>query len=254
MKLFTIARFSSPARAAFLLSTTVLPILLSAQTPVFTVNGSVQATSDNPRQKNPGNAGAVVWLSPVRERNASPAVFTPSATTKFTLLQKNKSFIPHVLVIPVGSAVAFPNKDPFFHNVFSMFEGKRFDLGLYESGTSRSLRFERPGVSYLFCNIHPEMSAVIIALDTPYYATSDSGGEISIPNVPAGRYMLHVWREGVPPTTLKGLSRPVVISSDSTSLGKLALPNVPSTPLAHKNKYGRDYENPNPPGQIYDDH
>ncbi len=72
--------------------------------------------------------------------------------------------------------------------------------------------------------------------------------------MPAGRYMLHVWREGVPPTTLKGLSRPVVISSDSTSLGKLALPNVPSTPLAHKNKYGRDYENPNPPGQIYDDH
>src|SRR2546430_5669857 len=120
----------------------------------------------------------------------------PAQTSPRTrLVQKNKSFEPHVLVVPVGSLVEFPNRDPFFHNVFSLFEGKRFDLGLYESGTTRSLRFDRPGISYLFCNIHPEMSAVIIALDTPYYASSNAGGQIAIPNVPVGQYMLHVWRE-----------------------------------------------------------
>jgi len=65
-----------------------------------------------------------------------------------------------VLVVPVGSVVDFPNHDPFFHNVFSLFDGKRFDLGLYEAGATNSVRFDRLGVSFLFCNIHPEMSAV----------------------------------------------------------------------------------------------
>src|SRR3989440_7930732 len=90
----------------------------------------------------------------------------------------------------MGSAVDFPNKDPFFHNVFSLFEGKRFDLGLYEAGSTRSVVFNRTGVSYIFCNIHPEMSAVAVALKTPYYGISDRRGVITIPNVPAGNYDL----------------------------------------------------------------
>lgn len=228
---------------------------LFAQAPGFTVNGSIQSNNAAPGRKNTSNANVVVWLSPLKDTNSSAAVLAPTARKKFTLLQKNKSFTPHVLVIPAGSDVEFPNKDPFFHNVFSYFEGKRFDLGLYESGSSRSARFDRPGISYLFCNIHSEMSAVIIALDTPYYATSNQAGEISIPHVPAGHYLLQIWREGVSPITLKTLSRPVAISSDSTSLGKLAVPNAPSVSLVdHKNKYGRDYEDPTPPGQIYNDH
>ena len=91
------------------------------------------------------------------------------------LVQKNKSFEPHILVVPAGSMVEFPNRDPFFHNVFSLFEGKRFDLGLYEAGTSRMVRFDRPGISYIFCNIHPEMSAVVITMATPLYAISNRG-------------------------------------------------------------------------------
>lgn len=227
---------------------------LFAQAAGFTVNGSIESSQVSSRHKGASNANVVVWLSPLKDTNSSSAVLAPTARKKFTLLQKNKSFTPHVLVIPAGSDVQFPNKDPFFHNVFSYFEGKRFDLGLYESGSSRSARFDRAGISYLFCNIHSEMSAVIIALDTPYYATSNQAGEITIPDVPAGHYLLHIWREGVSPITLKTLSRPVVISSDSTSLGKLAVPSAASLPLGHKNKYGRDYEDPTPPGQIYDDH
>src|SRR5882762_1954412 len=102
---------------------------------------------------------------------------------------------PHVLVVPVGSAVDFPNRDPFFHNVFSLFDGKRFDLGLYEAGASNSVRFDRLGVSFLFCNIHPEMSAVVIAVDTPYYGVSDRAGNITVSGVPDGTYEVHVWHE-----------------------------------------------------------
>ena len=109
------------------------------------------------------NSNVVVWLSPL----GTNGVVDPSAQhwpAHPRLTQKNKHFEPHIIVVPVGSAVEFPNRDPFFHNVFSLFEGKRFDLGLYEAGTTRDVHFDRPGISYIFCNIHPEMSAVVIAV------------------------------------------------------------------------------------------
>ena len=84
------------------------------------------------------------------------------------LVQKDKSFQPSLLVVPAGGQVEFPNHDPFFHNVFSLFDGKRFDLGLYEGGSTQFVRFDKPGISFIFCNIHPQMSAVVIALNTPY--------------------------------------------------------------------------------------
>src|ERR1700726_2441847 len=128
----------------------------------------------------------VVWLTPM---GAQPITkFVPNQPMRLT--QHNKSFEPHLLVVPVGAIVQFPNRDPFFHNVFSLFEGKRFDLGLYEAGSTRNVHFDKPGVSYILCNIHSEMSAVVIALPTPYYATSDASGKIVVPNVPAGRYRL----------------------------------------------------------------
>ncbi len=238
----------------WLLSLAALLVSASAGAQTFTVNASVEVTGLRPHHKSPGNGEVVVWLAPLAGTAATSASTQPASTHKFILLQKNKTFEPHVLVIPAGSQVEFPNKDPFFHNVFSLFEGKRFDLGLYESGSTRSLRFERPGISYLFCNIHSEMSAIIIALNTPYYGISNRAGEITVPDVPAGRYMLHVWREGSSADSLKALSRPIVVSQDSTSMGKLLVPNNVALPLTHKNKYGQDYENPTPPGQIYNDH
>ena len=111
----------------------------------------------------------MVWLSPIGSHTSAKTF--PNHPLRLT--QHNKSFEPHLLVVPVGAVVQFPNRDPFFHNVFSLFEGKRFDLGLYEAGTTRNVSFDRPGVSYIFCNIHAEMSAVVIALDTPYYGISN---------------------------------------------------------------------------------
>src|ERR1035438_1745365 len=142
--------------------------ILHAQT--TTVRGRVEVGQEaTPNaKKDAGTQGrhsaipsTVVWLTPV-EGGGVQLDPPPPAQTHARLVQKNKSFEPHLLVVPAGSMVEFPNRDPFFHNVFSLFEGKRFDLGLYEAGTTRTVRFDRPGISYIFCNIHPEMSAVII--------------------------------------------------------------------------------------------
>jgi hypothetical protein len=146
-------------------------------------------------------------------------------------------------VATAGSTVEFPNHDPFFHNVFSLYKGKRFDLGFYEAGSSRSVRFDRPGVSFIFCNIHPEMSAVVLVLDTPYYAVSNQAGEIQIPQVPPGRYRVEYWFERSSPELLGALSREVEISGDA-QLGKAVIPEV-TVNVTHKNKYGKDYETRN---------
>jgi hypothetical protein len=167
-------------------------------------------------------------------------------------VQANKRFDPRVLAVPVGTAVEFPNRDPFFHNVFSLFAGKRFDLGLYEAGGTRLVHFNRPGVSYIFCNIHPEMSAVVVALDTPYHAISDKTGRIMISGVPSGRYQMQVWSELVSPEALQGLTREVTVSEGGSSLGTIRVVEGEPPPRSHKNKYGRDYDRPSPPSPIYD--
>jgi plastocyanin len=178
----------------------------------------------------------VVWLTPTKGEAPRP----PEKVYKLT--QKNKHFEPHLLVVPVGSAVVFPNQDPFFHNVFSVYEGTRFDLGLYESGSSKEVRFRRPGPSYIFCNIHPEMSAVIMVMTTPYYATSDAEGNYSIEGVPPGEYDFSVWYESAIPEQLKQLQRRVSISSSAAKLEPVTVVAAPSLAVNHKNKYGQDYE------------
>jgi len=195
------------------------------------------------RSTDPSNIA--VWLKAMDP--AATAAPVESAHKKLQLVQRNKTFQPHFLVVPVGSAVDFPNRDPFFHNVFSLFDGKRFDLGLYESGATNSVRFDRVGVSFLFCNIHPEMSAVVVAVDTPYYGVSDRAGNITIANVPDGKYELHVWYERSLPEDLKALTRTVSVSAVTSDLGKISVAENPSFSQAHKNKYGQEYAPPPAP-------
>src|SRR5439155_11223431 len=104
------------------------------------------------------------------------------------------------------------------HNVFSLFEGKRFDLGLYEAGTTQRVKFDRPGVCYIFCNIHPEMSAVVVVVKTNYYAISDSKGKVAIPGVPPGRYLLELCYERSLPDALKGFPRRITVSDTENSI------------------------------------
>jgi plastocyanin len=189
----------------------------------------------------------VIWLTPIGAQVEPPR---QDATQIPQLVQKNKSFQPSLLVIPVGGKVEFPNHDPFFHNVFSLFEGVRFDLGLYESGTTRFVQFDKPGVSFIFCNIHAQMSAVVIALATPYYAISDSRGNLTIPKVPPGRYEVQVFHTAVTPDALRALDREITVAAGDTSLGTFALAESDLT-VAHRNKYGRDYDPPEPNSPAY---
>ena len=206
-----------------------------------TVSGKVEA--EKPAGKKPSGApvypapDAVVWLSALGEDAAAPV--KPSRSPQ--LIQRNKTFEPHVLVVEVGSVVQFPNKDPFFHNVFSLFDGKRFDLGLYEAGSSNSVRFDRPGISYLFCNIHPEMSAVVVAVPTAWFAVSDASGRWSIPNIRDGRYRLHVWYERSSMEDLGKLERDVLLPESAGSLDTIRVVDSGVPTAAHKNKFGKDY-------------
>jgi plastocyanin len=133
-------------------------------------------------------ADAVIWLE-------APDAPRPREA-RFVVRQRNMEFVPRVLAVPVGSTVELPNDDRIFHNVFSFANGKPFDLGLYPTGASKRITLDRPAINRLYCNIHPHMAAYIVAVDSPYYATSDKTGAFTLHDVPAGRYTYHAWRSG----------------------------------------------------------
>jgi plastocyanin len=137
---------------------------------------------------------AVVWLD-VQD----PSV--PSDAARVVLDQRNLDFSPNILVVQVGTTVDFPNHDRVFHNVFSFHDGKKFDLGLYPVGTRRKVRFDHAGLSRIFCNIHPNMAAYVMAVPTPYFGLSDGEGHFEIASVPPGSYTYHSWRPGRPELT-----------------------------------------------------
>jgi plastocyanin len=205
-----------------------------------------------PAKEPADSSNAVIWLVPADAVSGSGSSSSPpSPHAPVQIVQINKSFDPHVLVIQVGTPVRFPNKDPFLHNVFSLFDGKRFDLGFYEAGSSKTVHFDRVGVSFLFCNIHPEMSGAVISVDTPYFAVSDRKGRVSIANVPDGRYQLNVWYERSLPQDLKASGRIVTISEGSRLLDPVRVVENPNFRLEHKNKYGQDYVPPASSSPVY---
>jgi plastocyanin len=181
--------------------------------------------------------GVAVWLSPTQGGWKTEAASPPRGRIE----QRDKRFLPHVMVIRIGTEIDFPNHDPFFHNVFSVYDGKTFDLGLYANGESRPVRFDRPGISYIFCNIHPQMSAVIIAVETPYFAVTNPDGTFSINNVPVGNYELHLWHERSDEKQLDALRRIVTVAATAADLGVIRLDEAAFIPQVHKNKHGEDY-------------
>jgi plastocyanin len=132
---------------------------------------------------------AVIWLE-------APNAPKFQQREKVVLDQRNLTFYPHVLAVRVGTTVDFPNNDRVFHNVFSFRDGKRFDLGLYPVGAVRQIKFDRQGLSRLFCNIHPKMAAYVMAVDSPYYAVTEKAGEFTLRDVPEGSYTYRAWRPG----------------------------------------------------------
>jgi hypothetical protein len=210
---------------------------------VIALNSSLIAQDGNIRGKvnvlhlskdTSDSSDVVLWLT----RRGSSGLVSPAPTAR--LLQKNKQFSPHVLAITVGTQVEFPNQDPFFHDVFSIYRGKPFDLGLYESGTTRTIKFSQPGVSFIFCNIHPQMSAAVIALTTPYFAVTSGDGSFHVDHIPIGSYELDIWYEHSSESELNSLSRDLDVKADSNELPTISIHSSASN-HDHLNKYGEPY-------------
>jgi plastocyanin len=180
-------------------------------------------------------SGVVVWLLP------ASGVKAHVDRVHARLLQKDKTFTPHILAVETGTTVDFPNYDPIFHSAFSNFSGQLFDIGLYPPGTTRSIRFQRSGAVRIFCNIHPTMSAVILVVDTPYFGVSGRDGRLRIPSVAPGEYQLQVFHERAKEESLRSLERNVTVGAGDLTLSPLEISESGYLPAPHKNKYGKDY-------------
>ncbi len=152
--------------------------------------------------KKPAKEAAIYLESKNAEKRAAPL-------EKAVVDQRQKTFLPHVSVVTVGTTVEFPNHDNVFHNVFAYFNAKKFDLGMYPKNATRSVSFDKPGLVALLCNVHSEMSAYIMVVQTPYYAVTDKKGQFRIKDVPPGTYLLRVWHE-----TGSTLSKTIEIKAD----------------------------------------
>ncbi len=222
-----------------ILTLLLLATACNAYSQTVDVTAHVDVNRHGKQSSKFGNSDVVIWLTPLQKLATDAPQPKPQ---QYTLTQKDKQFTPHILVVPVGSNVEFPNLDPFFHNVFSLFNGKRFDLGLYESHTHRTVQFDREGISYIFCNIHPNMGAVVISLTTPFFASSAPDGTVLLRGVPAGKYRIYVWTENVAVDRLNDLSRVVDVSPQNNQLGTLTLETSSDMMNHHKNKFGEPYK------------
>lgn len=211
------------------------------------VTGSVVLKNSHVASVRQGRdySGAVVWLLPIDGAKAQ------AEGKHARLIQKDKTFTPHILAIETGTVVDFPNYDPIFHSAFSNFNGQLFDVGLYPPGTTRSIRFQRSGAVRIFCNIHPTMSAVILVVDTPYFARSKAGGRIQIPDVAPGEYHLKVFHERAKDEALRVLEHNIVVGTEDLTLPPLEISESGYLPAPHKNKYGKDYLQPVDDGVFY---
>jgi plastocyanin len=178
--------------------------------------------------------GTVIYLES-RRPVAWPAP-AAAALASGSIAMRGREFVPHVRVVRTGGTVAFPNQDPFSHNVFSNTDAGAFDLGLYRRGTTRSTTFDQPGVYPIYCNIHARMVSFVIVTPTPHVARAGADGRFVLPDVPAGRYQLRVWHErasdlaldlDVPPAGLSGV--------------RVVLDARQFVPAPHLNKFGLPY-------------
>ncbi len=186
---------------------------------------------ERPGARTTDLADAVVWLEP-KGGGGTPA------HSRTQIVMESREFVPRVRVVSTGSAVGFPNQDPFRHNVFSKSGPSEFDLGLYGRGDSKDARVERAGVYPVFCNIHAKMAAFIVAVPTPYVAQPNPDGRFTIGAVPAGTYTLHAWHD-------RGGERSseVTVAAEGRSDVKVQLDASGYRPMPHKNKFGQEYTN-----------
>lgn len=183
-------------------STPVASSSLSASSPpVAPANPTVSVSGTVSGGGPLGPGGAVIWLKRANGETPRPV---PAHGKMIT--QRAKVIVPHVLVVPVGTKVAFRNDDPIFHNIFSLSKPNGFDTGLYKQGATYTETFRHPGVVQLLCNIHASMFGFVVVVDTPYYAEAEASGSFNIKGVPPGEYELQIWHEAAAKPTVEHLT------------------------------------------------
>jgi plastocyanin len=192
-----------------------------------TITGTVDLV-DKPGRRPTDLTDVVVYLDGVKVK-AKP--------DKASMVMKGKAFIPRVVAVPVGGTVEFPNEDPIFHNAFSVSGPNRFDLALYKRPKSGAQTFQHPGVVKVYCNIHPQMSAVVMVVDNPFFARVQADGTFTLENVPAGRHRVRAWHERAGEATVEV----TVTDKGTASAQALRLDATTYKRQQHKNKFGKDY-------------
>lgn len=210
-------------------------LAVAANAATFTGQVELKDSRERSVQREHDYSGVVVWLEPVAGKAPEP-----TGPLKATMVQKNKKFIPHVLAVRKGTNIDFPNQDPIFHNAFSNFSGQVFDIGLYKPGSSRTVAFNRSGVVRVFCNIHSAMSAVIVVVDTPWYATTGVDGSFRIHNVPAGEYRMKVFHERALAGQLSKAERTVTVGEGAAPV-QISISESGYLPALHTDKHGKPY-------------
>lgn len=171
---------------------------------------------------------AVVYFEPAGGATAR------APESPFSMVTRKKQFTPRLLAVPRGSKVRFPNEDPILHNVFSVSPGNAFDLGLYRQGPGKEKKLDQPGVVRVFCNVHHDMVAYVLVLDTPYFVSPGADGTFVLTGIPKGPGRLTVWHEQAEPMTL---DIQVPASQPVAARLEIIRPRVPP----HLNKTGQSY-------------
>jgi plastocyanin len=210
------------ARAALIVPMLAWPAVLRAGT----ITGKVELI-DKGGRKATDLSDVVVYVEGARVK--------PRPATA-TMIMKGKAFNPRVVVVPVGGTVQFPNEDPIFHNAFSVSGDNRFDMELYKRPKVGSFTFQHPGIVKVYCNIHPQMSAVVVVRDNPLFTKATADGAFSIENVPAGKYTVKAWHE-------RGgdAGTEVSVTDAGTTQARFTLDGSTYKTVPHKNKFGKDY-------------
>jgi len=206
-------------------------LAVAAPLAAATVGGKVNFIMK--RGQNPIVNETLVWLEPAAGR------VVPRPPGKFQMTTRGKTLIPHVLAVPIGSTVEFPNDDPISHNLFSLSPASTFDLGLYRKGAGKSQKLTAPGIINVYCNVHPTMSAVIHVMPTPYYAFADGNGHYAIADVPPGKYKVVAWNE-------QGGQTAAMVDVGPAGAANVALTLDSSNyrSASHLNKVGKPYTAP----------
>ena len=214
----------------FLLVTSVC-VLFAADLSAHVVNGKVMFLTK--RGQTPVVNETLVWLEPMGRAPRRPAA-------SFMMTTRSKAFLLHVLAVPTGSTISFPNEDPIAHNLFSLTPGNTFDLGLYRRGTGKQHKFDMPGVVNVYCNVHPNMSAVVHVMTTPYYGFTDANGNYSF-DLPPGKYRVTAWNEQG-----GSVATEIEVKNDGSVAGATLL-TIDGRNFRfgqHTNKFGKTYRAP----------